>query len=320
MREKDMYQLVRQAFENQGFFTSGQFAIMHPFVKERYRKVDVAAFRWDSNVHLNAMAVEVKLGTEPATLLEAIEQASTYQLLFPSVYIAASTEREKLAFSEGILRALGLGYIQVMDKNATFIFPPQENARVYENLFLETIRPIGVVALLTRHIDKRQNHAAYPSEWVVKSSWAYTMPVEQAQLHFCIDEKSGDVRFGCWSELKGVCKRLAQRVDPGKLVELLARVPPKFPRRFEVHHVESSFQKKHTVGETFTFDDSREAVSEALGKVRAWGTKPKESGEFAFWYRLWGKSQFVSKQEAESTLDELVSEVVAVREYLNSLL
>ena len=313
-----MYQPIRQSFENQGFLTSEQFAITHPIVKERYRKIDVVAFRWDSDVHLNATAVEVKPGAEPATPLEAIEQASTYQLLFPSVYVAAGTERRNLSFSEGILRALGLGYIHVMDRNATFVLPPQQNARVYEDLFLETIRPIGVLALLTRHIERRQNDTDHSIEWVVKSACTYTMPIDQVQLHFCIDEKSGDVLFGCWSEVKRICDRLAKKADPDKLAELLARVPPKFPRRYEVQHVQAHFQSKRKAGETFIFDDSRETVSEALGKVRTWCTQPKESGIVAIWYRLWNKSDFVSRHEAESKLDELVNDVTAVRRYLNA--
>jgi hypothetical protein len=319
MQEKGMYRPIRQSFEDQGFLTLEQFAFTHPIVKERYRNVDVVAFRWDSNVHLNAIAVEVKPGAEPATPLEAIEQASIYQLLFPSVYIAAGTERGNLAFSEGILRALGLGYIQVTNKNAKFVLPPQENARVYEDLFLETIRPIAVLALLTRHIEKRRNDSAHSLEWAVKSTCTYTMPIDQVQLHLCIDEKSEDVLFGCWSEVKRICAHLAKKADPDKLAELLARVPARFRRRFEVQHVEAHFQSKRTAGETFTFDDSRETVSEALGKVDTWCTPRKESGIVALWYRLWKKNQFVSMQEAESTLDELVNEVTAVRQYLNTL-
>jgi len=319
MQEKEMYQPIRQAFKSQGFLTWEQFAITHPIVKERYRKVDVVAFRWDSDVHLNATAVEVKPGTEPATPLEAIEQASTYQLLFPSVFVAAGTEQGKLAFSEGILRALGLGYIQVMDGNATFVFPPQENARVYENLFLETIRPIGVLALLTRHIERLQHDAADSLEWVLKGTCTYTKRIDQVQLEFAIDEKSGDVLFGCWSEVKRVCGRLAQKADPGKLAELLARVPSKFPRNHRMQQVEARFQSKRNVGDPFTFDGSRETVSAALRKVREWCTKPGGSGSVAFWYKLWEKNRFVSRQEAESTLEELVNEVVAVRQYLNTL-
>jgi hypothetical protein len=318
--ENDMYEPIIKSFKSQNFVAWKQFPITHPLVKDRYRRVDVVAFRWDSDVLLNATAVEAKPGSEPATPLEAIQQASTYQLLFPSVYVAARTKQGELSFSEGILRALGLGYIEVTDGNAVFVFPPQENARAYENLFLETIRPTGVVALLTRHIQRQQNYAADSPNWVLKSGCAYTMPIDQVQLQFSVDEKSGNVLFGCWSEVKQVCDRLAKKVDPDKLADLLSRVPSNFKRCYQVQQVESQFQDKRSIGEPFTFDDGREGVSAAMDTLRGWCSEPKRSGIIALWYKLWDRSHFVSRPEAESRLDELLNEVVAIRQYLNELL
>ena len=147
MTEKDLYPAIERAFKGKGFVSLQQFSFDHPVMKGYAPKVDLVAFRWTSDFNIDVVAVEVKSGSDASSPLWATTQATTYQLLFPSVYIAAETPPEELHYSEGILRALGLGYINVSVKKAKFVFSPVLNARTYEMHFLESIRPVGVMAL-----------------------------------------------------------------------------------------------------------------------------------------------------------------------------
>lgn len=320
MDEKAMYPPIAKAFSNHGFVVFQQFSFEHPLVGhyEGYEpKADLAAFRWASDVAIDAVAVEAKPGTEPAGPLWAIRQAATYQLLFPSVYVACGTPVEKLSFAEGVLRALGLGYMSVHKKRASFIFPPVENARCYEVHFLRQIRPAAVLALLADSLlddPWTSNHSA----WL----WIWTENQNEVQVQFGLTGAAACC--GLYSPTKWVCKALAGEIDEKQLSGLLGQVPPDYGRCHVIEHAKclpyGRLDPAACGDEKAEFDDTPTKIAAAMAKARKWCSKSRRVGAFAVRYELWSRDTFVTREKAEARVKPLLKHLKPIRDYLNGLL
>jgi len=313
--EKALYDPIEKAFRDQGFVTSQQFEFDHPLVKDYRPKADVAAFRWDSDTKIDAVAVEAKPGTEPASPLWALGQATTYQLLFPLVYVAAETMPENLSFSEGVLRSLGLGYIRADASEAEFVIQPVKDARCYQTHFLKQIRPAALIALLS-------NSFMPPEKWKANGDaqnfWTWTTDHGKVQLQFGVDDETA--YCGVYSDRKPVCSKLADQVDPDELAKLLGNVPTKYGRKSKVEHAKRNPQRKLDYFGESTFDDSSKSIAEAMTKANGWCRGSSHVGTIATRYELWKRTSFKTRVEAESRVKELLPHLQSIRTYLNGLL
>ena len=320
--EKWMYEPLARAFEARGFTTFKQLRFHHPLVREYgeyHPKADLAAFRWVTDAQIDAVAVEAKPGKYPDSPLWATSQATTYQLLFPSVYVASHTPPEGLAFSEGVLRALGLGYIQVAGDRAIFVFSPVPKARCYEMHYLEHIRPVALMALLAkRFITEKWRANTYPP----RSFWVWTEALRTVQLQFGVDEQNA--YFGCYSDIKDVCRKVAQRADVREIALRLARIPEAFERHHTVEYAERlpgrQLDYARCGGQTAPFDDTPDSIEAALKQARDWCQPSRRVGALSMRVKLWKRERFVERPEAEASVQQLWEPVNALRAYLNSLI
>ncbi len=320
MDEKAMYPPIAKAFSSHGFVAFQQFSFEHPLVKDYpdYSPVaDLAAFRWAGSAAIDAVAVEAKPEAEPACPLWALTQATTYQLLFPSVYVACGTPAEKLSFAEGVLRALGLGYMSVHSKRASFIFPPVENARCYETHFLRQIRPAAVLALLADSL--------LDDPWTSNRSaglWIWTENQNEVQVQFGLTGAAACC--GLYSPTKWVCKALADEVDEKQLSGLLRQVPPEYGRLHVIEHAKcpphGSLNTAACGHEKAGFDDTPGKIATAMAKAREWCSQSRHVGAFAVRYKLWDRDAFVTREKAEARVKPLLSHLKPIRDYLNGLL
>ena len=122
-------------------------------IHEESKRVDVAAANWRSDIHLQAAAVECKLGSDWDAVGQALNQAIAYQTVFPEVYIAAQTSRDSLAHMETVLSDLGVGYIRVIDRETARIeLEPSHNTLLNQTQFrLQVLNRLGRLVVCSKH-------------------------------------------------------------------------------------------------------------------------------------------------------------------------
>lgn len=322
-RESDLYPLIGDVLRRHGYpVVVEQVSFRHPVVKtedgrDYWPQVDVAAFRWHDN-DVDAIAVEAKRGASPSAPLWAVEQAASYQLLFPRVFIATEADASAVqAFSEPIMRQLGLGYIHVAASRATMEMQSQLHARTSQRIMDDVLRPAAVTALLWHSLIREEARLAP----CLGEYWVWSRSNDQMQLQLGTDHDA--TYAACYSETKPVCSAIAAAADPVQVATLLATIPSRFARhhrvRVGVKNPAGSFVPSAGTG-PHHFGETPGEITRALSVARNAAAAARTLGTLEFRVALWPNAVRPDRIAAEGGLEAALPGLTALRDYLNALL
>jgi hypothetical protein len=320
--EKCLYPRIQELMESRGYAVIPQFETFSPLTG-RKRKLDLLGFRWIGNGDLDAWAIEGKQGVSPADTLLALGQAIEYQLYVPRVSVAAEVPRENLAYAEGPLRQLGLGYIHATPTSATEIISPALSPRCYQNEFNEVIRHAGVLCLLGRERWKKENRrehhhggdkaagaAGYPF-YVIHNN-------DPVQYDLTATGQSKEVRIKVWIESKKALTGIYHEIEAGLLAEHLGKLGADATTSISIYE-RDHFRRLRNCEGPRQLPPDKAGIAKALVGARAALRKNRIVPVISVALELWAWDATPRRAEAENAVEQAVKRLEPIRMYLAAM-
>jgi len=216
MKEKQVVQVVKAHFENQGYLVLEQFVVTNG-------KIDVAAFKWADQFDIDCVGVECKSEAYVGSVYDILrQQISDYQKSFPKVCLATlKPSEENLRTFIDLCEIQKAGYISVDQAGSVkLVHPPEMNRSLDADLYIADVRSWAALFLTFKDLF---------GELQTKTGWCSTKgknlripPSRRVQFNAWRMPDTGDIMFGINIE---DARRIISDMSSSDFLDAFKKVP-----------------------------------------------------------------------------------------------
>lgn len=218
--EKQLIPFIETMFHSTGNLSIKEFPVR---IQESFKRVDVVSAKWLNDTHLEATAVECKLGNDWDAVGFGLNQSIAYQTVFPKVYIAAEASRNDLGHLESVLSILGIGYIQVTSDNAQIELETGKNDLLDRTYFeFQVLNRLGRLVVCSEHWGK--DHTRWGPGEDKSKFWISGKEIKKCNYLYQFQEPNmlvSGINFESTPDLK----KFFSSTTPAELLKILRKLP-----------------------------------------------------------------------------------------------
>lgn len=309
MKEKEVKEAVKKYFEKEFNLVRTEFDIGGA-------RADIAAFKWDDNYMIKAIAVECKGTQNVHSLVEsAQEQAREYQIAFPYVYLAIPSIRENKKL-KNMLELLRIGLLSVSEEGKVKEeLEPDHSLRLkWDEYFLKVRQRAIAIWTFSKvaapEVDKKIDVEYNPNGvacWINEPA-NFLITNNEVQTE-------GDYHFGVNIEQTKNVEGIIGNCDCNHLYNLISSLPASYI--FRICYIYT--RRPRTVWHPILIKRVRELKSEDIEWLVDYSRKNKWKTGVFIEREAWEKYEALEKEEHLKRAKRIADELKELRSYLLSL-